>query len=97
MSRIALQERKQKVLQIVIHHYIRTAKPVGSETIIEKYKLEVSPATVRNILAELEKEGFMNGAPVTYFSGRTLGKGLEEDVMCRYGNWHISMACSDNF
>jgi GNAT superfamily N-acetyltransferase len=46
---------------------------------------------------ELEKEGFMNGAPVTYFSGRTLGKGLEEDVMCRYGNWHISMACSDNF
>jgi heat-inducible transcriptional repressor len=59
MSRIALQERKQKILQIVIHHYIRSAKPVGSETIIETYKLEVSPATVRNILAELEKEGFL--------------------------------------
>ncbi len=59
MARTSLQERKQKILQIVIHHYIRSAKPVGSETIIEKYKLEVSPATIRNTLADLEKEGFL--------------------------------------
>ncbi|MDD5491591.1 MAG: heat-inducible transcriptional repressor HrcA [bacterium] len=59
MTRISLEERKQKVLQIVIHHFIRTGKPVGSETIIEKNKLEVSPATVRNILAALEKEGYL--------------------------------------
>ncbi len=59
MSRISLEERKQKILQIVIHYYIRTGKPVGSETIIEHNKLEVSPATVRNILAALEKEGFL--------------------------------------
>ncbi|MDD5131950.1 MAG: heat-inducible transcriptional repressor HrcA [bacterium] len=59
MTRISLQERKQKILQIVIHHFIRTGKPVGSETIIEKNKLGVSPATVRNILAALEKEGYL--------------------------------------
>ena len=59
MTRISLQERKQKILQIVIHHFIRTGKPVGSETIIEKNKLGVSPATVRNILAVLEKEGYL--------------------------------------
>jgi heat-inducible transcriptional repressor len=60
MVRISIQERKQKLLQIVIHHYIRTGKPVGSETIIEKHRLEVSPATVRHILAELEKEGYLS-------------------------------------
>lgn len=59
MTRISLQERKQKILQIVIHHFIHTGKPVGSETIIEKNKLGVSPATVRNILASLEKEGYL--------------------------------------
>lgn len=59
MTKQDLADRKQKILQAVIHHYIRTAKPVGSETIIEHYRFDLSPATVRNILGSLEKEGYL--------------------------------------
>lgn len=59
MTKQDLADRKQKILQAVIHHYIRTAKPVGSETVIEHYRFDLSPATVRNILSSLEKEGYL--------------------------------------
>ncbi len=51
--------RKQKMLQAVVHIYIRTGKPVGSSTILENYRLNLSPATIRNVLADLEKEGYL--------------------------------------
>ncbi len=54
-----LHARKQKMLQAVVHLYIRTGKPVGSSTIVENYRLNLSPATIRNVLAELEKEGYL--------------------------------------
>jgi len=54
-----LSERKQKILQILIHHYISTAQPVGSKTVAENYRLGLSPATIRNCLAELEEEGYL--------------------------------------
>lgn len=47
------------MLQAVVHLYIRSGKPVGSSTIVENYKLNLSPATIRNVLAELEKEGYL--------------------------------------
>lgn len=53
------QSRKEKMLQAVVHLYIRTGKPVGSSTIGDNYKLNLSPATIRNVLAELEKEGYL--------------------------------------
>ena len=43
----------------VIEDYIGTALPVGSHAICEKYRLNVSSATVRNILAVLEDEGLI--------------------------------------
>ena len=54
-----LQERKQKILSAVIHQYIKTGKPVGSNILIEEYDIKLSPATVRNLMAELEEEGFL--------------------------------------
>ncbi|MCG3203513.1 MAG: Heat-inducible transcription repressor HrcA [Elusimicrobia bacterium] len=51
--------RKEKMLQAVVHLYIKTGKPVGSSTIAENFKLNLSPATIRNVMAELEKEGFL--------------------------------------
>src|SRR5271168_5257771 len=54
-----IQERKDRILAIVIGHYIETVSPVGSQYITEEHKLDVSPATVRNILAELEEEGYL--------------------------------------
>ena len=52
-------DRKKKILQAIIHHYIKTAKPVGSSIITEEYKLELSPATIRNLMSELEEEGYL--------------------------------------
>ncbi len=53
------QERKERVLGIVVNEYIRAATPVSSSYIAKSYFLDVSPATIRNILAELEVEGFL--------------------------------------
>ncbi len=54
-----MDERKQKVLQAIILDYIATADPVGSRTIARKYNIGVSPATVRNEMADLEEMGFI--------------------------------------
>jgi heat-inducible transcriptional repressor len=51
--------RKQEVLKAIIKHFISTAEPVGSQTIIVSYKFDVSPATIRNDMAELEEEGMI--------------------------------------
>ncbi len=53
------QSRQEKILQAVVHLYIKTGKPVGSSTILENFKLRLSPASIRNVLADLEKEGFL--------------------------------------
>ncbi len=54
------QQRKEKILQAVVHIFIRTGKPVGSSTIVENYDLSLSPASIRNVLAELEREEFLS-------------------------------------
>src|SRR5439155_26603382 len=53
------ENRKRKLLQAVIYQYVRTAKPVGSQVIVDKYNFGLSSATVRSLLADLEKEGFL--------------------------------------
>jgi heat-inducible transcriptional repressor len=54
-----LKERKSKVLHAVIHEYIKTGKPVGSSILEKNYNFNLSPATLRNLMAELEKEGYL--------------------------------------
>jgi heat-inducible transcriptional repressor len=54
-----LKERKKKILSAVIHHYIKTGNPVGSTVLIDEYNISLSPAAVRNVMAELEEEGFL--------------------------------------
>lgn len=51
--------RKQEVLKAIVKHFIQTAEPVGSQTILVSYKFTVSPATIRNDMATLEKEGLI--------------------------------------
>jgi heat-inducible transcriptional repressor len=55
----SLNEREQLILQAVVHTYITTAEAVGSRTIVKRYSLDVSPATVRNTMADLEETGFL--------------------------------------
>ena len=53
------QYRKDKVLGIVVNEYIKTVNPVSSGFIVQEYPLDLSSATIRNILAELEEEGYL--------------------------------------
>lgn len=54
-----LSERNRKVLEAVITGYIQSGEPVGSRTISKHYGLNVSSATVRNVMADLEEMGFL--------------------------------------
>ena len=54
-----LDERKKKILRAVVYNYITTAIPVGSRTIAKKYRLDLSPATIRNCMADLEESGYL--------------------------------------
>lgn len=55
-----LDKRKKEILQAVVDEYINTAEPVSSATLVEKYGLNYSSATVRNELAELENNGYLD-------------------------------------
>jgi heat-inducible transcriptional repressor len=54
-----LSDRYQSILRATIQHYIATAEPVGSKTLLEEYNFSVSSATIRNALGKLEKEGLL--------------------------------------
>lgn len=54
-----LNDRKKQILQAVIEEYISAAEPVSSGTIVEKYNLGFSSATIRNDMADLEHEGYL--------------------------------------
>jgi heat-inducible transcriptional repressor len=55
----SLDLRSESILRAVIEEYVSTAVPVGSHSLVERYSLGVSSATVRNILAELEMNGLL--------------------------------------
>jgi heat-inducible transcriptional repressor len=59
-----LDARAQAILLAVIEEYVTSATPVGSRTLVLRYPLGVSAATVRHVLAELEAEGYL-GHPHT--------------------------------
>ena len=54
-----LDLRTQAILRAVIEEYVTTATPVGSQALVDRYRLGVSSATVRAILAELEANGLL--------------------------------------
>ena len=51
--------RKLIILNTIIKEHIKTGAPVGSGVLVDKYRLDISPATVRNEMAELEEEDFI--------------------------------------
>jgi heat-inducible transcriptional repressor len=55
-----LSERMRRILEIIIEDYILTAEPVGSRTISKKSSLNLSPATIRNIMSDLEDLGLLS-------------------------------------
>ena len=55
-----LNEREKTILRSIVQQFILTASPVGSRNITKKFDIGVSPATVRNIMSDLEDSGFIN-------------------------------------
>lgn len=60
LSPVSLSERQHEILLALIRFYIGTAEPVGSKTLVERRRLNISPATVRNVLAQLEEDGYLS-------------------------------------
>ena len=53
------EQRKNKILELIIEAYVSTASPVGSEFVSKKLRSSLSSATIRNIMVELEDAGFL--------------------------------------
>ena len=54
-----LNERSREILRMVVDSYVETGEPVGSRTLSRRGSLELSPATIRNVLADLEESGLL--------------------------------------
>ncbi len=59
MTERALTPREKMVLRYIVQEFIMNATPVGSKYLVKKYNLNLSPATVRNVMAELEFLGYL--------------------------------------
>ncbi|MGE5399784.1 MAG: heat-inducible transcriptional repressor HrcA [Ignavibacteriales bacterium] len=60
MEPIELSDREKTILRNIIQQFVLTANPVGSNNIARSYGLGLSPATIRNIMADLEDAGYLN-------------------------------------
>jgi len=69
--------RKEKILRWVVQQYVETRRPVGSQLIASSALQDVSSATIRNILAELEEEGYL-------YQPHTSGGRIPTDKAYRY-------------
>ncbi|MGH8278577.1 MAG: heat-inducible transcriptional repressor HrcA [Gammaproteobacteria bacterium] len=54
-----LNERAQRLLKALVERYIRDGEPVGSRTLSRNSGLDLSPASIRNVMADLEELGFI--------------------------------------
>lgn len=54
-----LSDRQRRLLQLIIEEYVETAAPIGSQTLVRRGSLNVSPATIRNEMMELEDAGYI--------------------------------------
>lgn len=54
-----LDDRKLEVLKAIVTDYVASREPVGSKALVERHRLDVSSATVRNDMAVLEEEGYI--------------------------------------
>ena len=83
--------REETILKLIVEHFIKTAQPVGSQTLLEEYHLPYSSATIRAEMNALEKQGFLekthtssgrvpSGAGYTYYVERLREDSVDEEV-----------------
>src|SRR5215471_18144845 len=55
-----LSSREQRILNAIVHLYITTVEPVASRTISRRYRMDLSPATIRHVMGRLEGLGYLS-------------------------------------
>lgn len=56
---MTIDTRQSDILRLVVREYVRSARPVSSEAVGRKYRMRISPATIRNEFAELTADGYL--------------------------------------
>lgn len=54
-----LNDRQKLVLALIIHEFVEHSQPVGSQVLVDQFRLDISPATVRNTMVELTEAGYL--------------------------------------
>lgn len=54
-----LEKREKEILSFIIDNYLNSGEPTGSRFLVKKYDIPYSPATVRNIMSDLESDGYI--------------------------------------
>ena len=54
-----LNQRSREILRRIIESYVDTGEPVGSRTLSKRFSMNLSPATIRNVMADLEDSGLL--------------------------------------
>ena len=93
-----ITQRQTEILKAIIKEFSESGEPVGSEILEKKYKLGISPATIRNEMVSLAKNGYIKKAH--FSSGRVpSAKGFRfyiNKLMKSIGASHrIGVSCSD--
>ncbi len=55
----SLNQRRDQIFDVIVRSYIETAEPVGSRTISKRHGLDLSSASIRNVMADLEEMGYL--------------------------------------
>lgn len=88
---MGITQRQEKILNTLIQEYIKTAKPVGSEFLVEKHNFGICPATIRNEMQRLTEMGYLlqphtsagripTNKAYRFFVDSFLGSDFEEDL-----------------
>jgi len=59
MKHVDIETRRKSILSAIVESYIDTATPVGSRAISQRFRHTISPATIRNVMADLEEIGLI--------------------------------------
>ncbi|MDP2911005.1 MAG: hypothetical protein Q8N76_01545, partial [Candidatus Omnitrophota bacterium] len=59
MKQVDVKERQKSILNAIVESYVNSAMPVGSRAISQRFRNSVSPATIRNVMADLEEMGLI--------------------------------------
>src|SRR5450755_686507 len=107
MMRVDIGARAKKILHAVVSEYLATGEAVGSQTVTRRYGLDVSAATVRNVMGDLEEIGLLKHTHTsagripterglryyvdTLLRVRSLSLGEKDDIRERLGGGEVNV------